>query len=86
MLGKRRERVAEGGEGVTRRDWERQAREQLEQVRGWIDSLDLELESQGPEWRAAGDLEAVQVREDARDALETEAAWWESFAPLGEQW
>ena len=81
------ERLAKGGEGMNEREhWRRQARKQLEEVRNLIDGIDLELQTQGPEWRAAGDTGAVQAREDAREALETEAAWWESFAPPGARW
>lgn len=71
---------------MTRQVWQAQARENLEAVRALLCSLELALEEHGPEWRSAGDLEAIQAREEARDALEIEETWWESFAPRGEQW
>ncbi len=57
-------------------------RRELDRVWADLSSAESELESQGPEWRAAGDTDALNTMQGVIDGLSAEAERLEALLRL----
>jgi hypothetical protein len=62
-----------------------QVRAAVSEVLNDMNAAEAALESQGPEWRAAGDTEAIEATESFISECEVMEQWYLSFLKPGER-